>query len=167
MVARNKCGGYWNKTRSTVDSGGLCVTCMISITNMFSTNRHNHHSSCLTVSYRTQSSQRPETSSCLPKTEAFPSSFRYAREACDGDYHLNISNSNSMNHQYALESLIISSQQNNEKFRDERCCNRIKQDTTISCQGSECLPSSCVEAGCILKLLKVFFSLHKSYLKCF
>ena len=37
--------------------------------------------------YRTQSSQWPKTSSCLPKTEAFPVSFRYAWEACDGDYY--------------------------------------------------------------------------------
>ena len=27
--------GYWNKTRSTVDSGGLSIPCMISITNIF------------------------------------------------------------------------------------------------------------------------------------
>ena len=101
---------------------------MISITNMFSTNRHNHHSSCLTVAYRTQSSQRPETSSCLPKTEAFPSSFRYAREACDGDYHLNISNSNSMNHQYAPVSLKISSQKNNE-HSEMRCVVTVSNNT--------------------------------------
>ena len=35
MVVRNKYGGYWNKTRSTVDSGGLSIPCMISITNIF------------------------------------------------------------------------------------------------------------------------------------
>ena len=35
MVVRNKYGGYWNKTRSTVDSGGLSTPCMISITNIF------------------------------------------------------------------------------------------------------------------------------------
>ena len=32
MVVRNKYGGYWNKTRSTVDSGGLGIPCMVSIT---------------------------------------------------------------------------------------------------------------------------------------
>ena len=35
VVVRNKYGGYWNKTRSTVDSGGLSIPCMISITNIF------------------------------------------------------------------------------------------------------------------------------------
>ena len=35
MVVRNKYGGYWHKTRSTVDSGGLSIPCMISITNIF------------------------------------------------------------------------------------------------------------------------------------
>ena len=35
MVVRNKYGGYWNKTRSTVDSGGSSIPCMISITNIF------------------------------------------------------------------------------------------------------------------------------------
>ena len=35
VVVRNKYGGYWNKTQSTVDSGGLSIPCMVSITNMF------------------------------------------------------------------------------------------------------------------------------------
>ena len=35
MVVRNKYGGYWNKTRSTVDSGGSSIPCMISMTNIF------------------------------------------------------------------------------------------------------------------------------------
>ena len=35
MVVRHKYGGYWNKTRSIVDSGGLSVSCMISTTNIF------------------------------------------------------------------------------------------------------------------------------------
>ena len=35
MVVRNKYGGYWHKTRSTVDSGGLSIPCMISMTNIF------------------------------------------------------------------------------------------------------------------------------------
>ena len=30
VAARNKYGGYWNKTRSTADSGGLSISCMIS-----------------------------------------------------------------------------------------------------------------------------------------
>ena len=35
VVAQNKCGGYWNKTRSMADSGGLWVPCMTCITNIF------------------------------------------------------------------------------------------------------------------------------------
>ena len=35
MVVRNKYGGYWKKTRSTVDSGGSSIPCMISMTNIF------------------------------------------------------------------------------------------------------------------------------------
>ena len=35
MVVRNKYGGYWNKTRSTVDSGGSSIPCMISMTHIF------------------------------------------------------------------------------------------------------------------------------------
>ena len=32
VAARNKYGGYWNKTQSTADSGGLSISCMTCIT---------------------------------------------------------------------------------------------------------------------------------------
>ena len=35
MVVRDKYGGYWHKTRSMVDSGGLSVSCMISTIKIF------------------------------------------------------------------------------------------------------------------------------------
>ena len=58
MVVRNKYGGYWNKTRSTVDSGGLSISCMISIRNIFQPTDRIHHSSYLIMPYRTQPSWR-------------------------------------------------------------------------------------------------------------
>jgi hypothetical protein len=72
VVVRNKYGGYWNKTRSMVDSGGLRVPCMVSITIIFQTNRQQHHSSCPTMPYWVYSSQRNTSiSSCLLKTRGF------------------------------------------------------------------------------------------------
>ena len=58
MVVRNKYGGYWNKTRSMVDSGSLSISCMISITKIFQPTDRIHHSSYLIMPYRTQPSWR-------------------------------------------------------------------------------------------------------------
>ena len=43
VVARKE-GWIWDKTRSMVDSGGLCVLCMVSTTNIFTTSDRNHRS---------------------------------------------------------------------------------------------------------------------------
>jgi hypothetical protein len=58
VVARSKNGGYWHKTRSMVISGGLSIPCMIITTNIFHTNRQNHHSSYLIMPYWIYPSQR-------------------------------------------------------------------------------------------------------------
>ena len=58
VVVRNKCGGYQNKTRSMVDSGGLSIPCMINIRIYISSNRQNHHSSYPIMPYRAHSSRR-------------------------------------------------------------------------------------------------------------
>jgi len=72
VVVWNKYGGYWNKTRSTADSGGLSIPCMISIPNIFQpTDRITtpHTSSCPTG--HNHLDEEPKISSCLPKTETF------------------------------------------------------------------------------------------------
>ena len=56
---------------------------------------------------------------------------------------------------------------NNKSFEMRWCYKGINDHTKILCRGSECLPSMCGEAGCNPKLLKVFFSLQKSYLRKF
>ena len=70
-----------------------------------------------------------ETSPCLPKTETFPESFRYAWKICDGDTITNIPNSNSMissicTHEY--EHIIA---WNNGYSVSRWCCNRVKNNT--------------------------------------
>ena len=134
MVAWNKYGGYWNKTRSTVDSGGLGVTCTISITNMFQTTATitTHPASlCRTGHNRLDEDRRQARVYPRQRLSRVPSGMH--------ERHVmvttipSISNSNSRNHQYALMSLNISSQKNHEKLRDTSCCNCIKQHMTILC----------------------------------
>ena len=76
VVVRNKYGGYWNKTRSTADSGGSSIPCMISITNISQlTDRitAHHTSSCHTG--HTRLDEELGTSSCLRRwllSQAYP-----------------------------------------------------------------------------------------------
>ena len=92
VVLRNKYGGHWNKTRSTADSGGPSIHCMICITDIFPlTDRitARQTSSCHTG--QTRLNEEFGTSSCLPKTTTFPASFRYAWKAHEDDhYHQHI-----------------------------------------------------------------------------
>ena len=87
MVVRNKYGGYWNKTRSTVDSGGSSIPCMISMTNIFSSNRVTSHITlpCHTRHNRPDGDRRQ--THAYPRQRFFPGSCRYACNAHEGDYH--------------------------------------------------------------------------------
>ena len=150
MAVRNKYGGYWNKTRSMTDSGGLSVPCMISTTKVFPLTGRlitRQASPCHT------GHSRPDevlgTSSCLPKTTTFPASFRYAREAYKDEYpHQYIHSSRQGKLHYALMHVTLSLHKNNIYSKSKWCCNRIKQHTKILCPGSECLPSRVCKWGC-------------------
>ena len=118
MVVRNKCGGYWNKTRSTVDSGGLGVTCTISTTNMFQptvTIITHHVSLCRTGHNRLDEDRRQARVYPRQRLPRVPPGMH--------ERHMmvttiqNISNSNSMDHQNALMSLNVSS----HKITDTPC----------------------------------------------
>ena len=93
-----------------VDSGGLIIPCMISITNIFqSTDRitTHHTSSCHTG--HTRLDEELGTSSGLSKTETFPASFRQARKAYKDDYcHKHDHFQQQGNLQYALMRMIVS-----------------------------------------------------------
>ena len=87
VVVRSKYGGYWNKTRSTADSGGSSFPCMIIITNIFPlTDKLTTHQASPCHTGHTRLNEELGTSSCLPKTATFPASFRYAWEAYEDDH---------------------------------------------------------------------------------
>ena len=107
MVVRNKYGGYWNKTQSTVDSGGLSVPCMISITNIFQPTE-----SPLIIPYYAipDTTVSTKTGDKLVSTQdrGFPASDRHeghTRVITITTYQIPIAR----NHQYALMSMFISS----------------------------------------------------------
>jgi len=108
-----------------VDSGGLSIPCMISITNIFHpTDRITTHHTPSCHTGHTRLDEELGTSSGLPKTETFPASFRQARKAYEDDYchkHDHFQQQENLQyaweHLYALMSLNISS----HKITDTSC----------------------------------------------
>ena len=153
MVVRNKYGGYWNKTRSTVDSGGLSIPCMISITNIFQPTESPlilpyHAIPDITVLTETGDKLMPTQGRgflgflpvCMQGTWGWLSS-----QVCSFPT--------------AWKSLICIHANDhitwNIKFSAIRWCYKcVNYHTKILCRGSECLPSMCGKAGCTPKLLK-------------
>ena len=96
VVARNKYGGYWSKTRSTADSGGSSIPRMISITNISSlTDKLTTHQASPCHTGHTSLDEELGTSSCLPKTTTLPASCRYAWKAREDDHYYPHIHSNS------------------------------------------------------------------------
>ena len=148
VVVRNKYGGYWNKTRSMVDSGGLSISCMISITNIFQpTDRitTHHTSSCHTGHNRLDEELDKLVST---QDRGFPGFLPVGMKGIRGwllsqTYQI----PTARNHQYALIGMTISHKITNTPYHGG-VVTVIKQRTTVLCQGSECLPSSVCKWGC-------------------
>ena len=110
MVVQNKYGGYWHKTRSTVDSGGLSIPCMVSITNMFQPKDKftTHHTSlCRTRHNRLDEDRRQARVYPRQRFSRISSDRheRHTRVITITMYQIPIAR----NHQYALMSMFISS----------------------------------------------------------
>ena len=160
MVVRNKYGGYWHKTRSTVDSGGLSIPCMISMTNIFQPTESPLISPChaipdITVPTETGDKLMPTQGRGFSRVPAGMHA-RHMRVIIITS--VSISNSMEINNLHMIISHEITS------FSKVRWCyERVIEHTKILCRGSECLPSMCGKAGCTPKLLKVSSLSPKSY----
>ena len=102
--------GLLDKTRSKADSGGSSVPCMISITKIFPiTDKLNTHQAPPCHTGYTRLNEGLGTSSRLPKTATFPTSFRHAWEAYEDDhYHKHVHFRQQGNLQYALMRMFVS-----------------------------------------------------------
>ena len=88
VVVRNKYGGYWNKTRSTVDSGGfLKIPCMICKTNIFSINRITAHYTLLCHTGHDRPNGDRRQAHAYPRQRLSRILSRHACEAHEDDYH--------------------------------------------------------------------------------
>ena len=128
VVVRNKYGGYWNKTRSTADSGGSSIPCMISITKNISTNRQNHRSSYLIMPYRTHSSRRGTRDKLVSTQDRdFPGFLPVCMKSSRGWSLSPAYPFLTVKHlQYALMRVTLSLHKNNVCSKSKWCCNRIK-----------------------------------------
>ena len=90
------------------------------------------------------------TSPCLPKTTAFPASFRYAREAYEDEYHhqyIHLSQQRKLH--YALMHMIfLSSHKNNVCSKSKGAVTISKHHTKYYARVQKCLPSSVCMWGC-------------------
>ena len=130
VVVQNKYGGYWNKTRSTADSGGLSIPCMISIANVFQpTDRiPTHHTLlCHTGHNRLDGDWRQARVYPRQRISRIPSGRheRYTRVITI----TNISNSNSKNFHLCTQGVWHIAHKNNQRFMSRWCYNRIEQPT--------------------------------------
>ena len=155
MVVRDKYGGYWNKTRSMVDSRGLSIPCMINIMKIFQPTE-----SPLILPYHAipDITVPTDTGDKLMPTQGrgFPGSYRYACKAHEDDYHHKCDLFQQHgNHKYASMHMIIS----HEITSPSKWGGVINVSTNtpkILCRDSECLPSGHGKAGCIPKHLEIF-----------
>ena len=151
MVVRNKYGGYWNKTRSTVDSGGLSIPCMISITNIFQPTESPLISPCHAIPDITV---QTETGDKLMPTQGwgFPGFLPVCMQGTWGWLSSQVCSFptawKSITCTHAYDHITW-----NNKFSDIRGVINVSTNTQkILCLGSECLPSMCGKAGCTPKL---------------
>ena len=148
MVVRSKYGGYWNKTRSKVDSGGSSIPCMISMTNIF----HPTESPLISPYHAIPDITVPtETGDKLMPTQGggFPG---FLPVCMQGTWGWLLSQVCSF--PTAWKSLICIHAHDhitwNNEFSEMRWCNkRLNEHTKVLCRGSEFLPSSHRKAGCI------------------
>ena len=166
MVVRNKYGGYWHKTRSTVDSGGLSIPCMISITNIFQPTE----SPLMSLYHAIPDITVPtETGDKLMPTQGrgFPGFLPVCMQGTWGWLSSQV-----CSFPTAWKSLICIHAYDhitwNNKFSEMRWCYTcVNKHIKMLCRGSECLPSMCGKAGCTPKLLKASSLSQKSYLKIY
>jgi hypothetical protein len=158
VVVRNKYGGYWNKTRSMVDSGGLCVPCMVSTTNIFHTIRQKSpliiplHAS-LTILAPTR---------CQHKARVYPRqrllripSGRHVRYKGVNTV-ISILISRARNFPHALQGMITTSHEITHASKHLGVVVTSNNTRQTLDQVSGCLPFRCRGVGCTTKLLKVF-----------
>ena len=103
-------GVYWNKTRSTADSGGSSIPCMISITNIFQlTDRitAHHTSSCHTGHTRLTRNWGQARVYPRPRLSRLPSGMHEKLTRMITITSISISNSKESH--YALTRMIVSS----------------------------------------------------------
>ena len=164
MVVRNKYGGYWNKTRSTVDSGGLSIPYMISITNIF----HPTESPLISPYHAIPDITVPtETGDKLMPTQGwgFPG---FLPVCMQGTWGWILSQVCSF--PTAWKSLICThaydhTTWNNESFEMRWCYNVSTITPKILCRDSECLPSMLWRGEVLSKTFESFFSLPKILFK--
>ena len=164
MVVRNKYGGYWNKTRSTVDSGGLSIPCMISMTDIFQSTESPlispyHAISAITVP--------TETGDKLMPTQGwgFPGFLPVCMQGTWGWLSSQV-----CSFPTTWKSLICThaydhTTWNNKSFEMRWCYKCINDHTKILCRDSECLPSMLWRGGVLSKTFESFFSLPKILFK--
>ena len=144
-------GGYWHKTRSTIDSGGLSIPCMISMTNIFQPTESPLISPCHAIPDITVPT---ETGDKLMPTQGrgFPGSYRYACKAHEDDDHHKCVLFQQHGKQKRAPMHMIISHEITSFSKVRWCYERVIEHTKILCRGSECLPSMCGKAGCTPKL---------------
>ena len=151
MVVRNKYGGYWHKTRSTVDSGGLSIPCMISMTTIFQPIESPLISPCHAIPDITVPT---ETGDKLMPTQGrgFPGFLPVCMQGIWGWLSSQVCPlPTTWNQQHAPMHMIIS----HEITTPSKCGGVINVSTItpkILCRDSGCLPSMCGKAGCTPKL---------------
>ena len=160
MVVRNKYGGYWNKTRSTVDSGGSSIPCMISVTNIF----HQTESPLISPYHAIPDRTVPtETGSKLIPTQGrgfprFPAGMHARHMRVIIITSVFISNSmESITCTHAYDHITW----NNKSFEMRWCYKCINDHSKNIMPGFRMLAFNVWKARVLSKLLKVFFSFPK------
>ena len=159
MVVRNKYGGYWNKPRSMVDSGGLSIPCMISMTNIFQPTESPLISPCHDIPDITVPT---ETGDKLMPTQGrgFPGFLPVCMQGTWGWLSSQVCPFPTAWKLITCTHAYDHITWNNKSFEMRWCYNVSMITPKILCQGSGCLPSMCGKAGCTPKHLKVFSSLQ-------
>ena len=164
MVVRNKYGGYRNKTRSTVDSGGSSIPCMISITNIF----HQTESPLISPYHAIPDRTVPtETGDKLMPTQGrgFPGFLPVCMQGTWGWVSSQVSpfptawKSTTCTHAYDHITW------NDKSFECGGVINASTITSKILCRDSECLPSMLWRGEVLSKTFESFFSLPKILFK--